>query len=131
MLSDEDKAIKFLMSVKAEVIEAALGICALPEKELFQRLEKLYMKGVDAGVTLGVERARKVKPLVWRRSDNRDGGFALFCKRYAVTNYKLDKGLIYYETEPFKRQSAESVDEAIAACQKHHDELVLSQLEQP
>ena len=57
MLSDEDKAIKFLMSVKAEVIEAALGICALPEKELFQRLEKLYMKGVDAGVTLGVERA--------------------------------------------------------------------------
>ncbi len=92
---------------------------------------QLPRKLMQAAYALGVERARKVKPLVWRRSDNRDGGFALFCKRYAVTNYKLDKGLIYYETEPFKRQSAESVDEAIAACQKHHDELVLSQLEQP
>jgi len=58
-LKNEDKAIEFLMSVKAEAIKAAFGICALPEKELFQRLEMLYMNGVDAGVKLGAERARE------------------------------------------------------------------------
>lgn len=34
---------------KKAVLEAAFGICALPELELLQRLESIYWKGWKAG----------------------------------------------------------------------------------
>jgi hypothetical protein len=39
-----------VMDIKLKVIEAACGITALGEVELLQRLEKLYIDGMKAGV---------------------------------------------------------------------------------
>ena len=38
-----------IMQAKGAVIEAACGICSLPEEQLLHRMEELYWKGFTAG----------------------------------------------------------------------------------
>jgi hypothetical protein len=38
-----------IQKAKIAVLEIALGICALEESELYERLEKLYWMGFKAG----------------------------------------------------------------------------------
>lgn len=45
-MMDKDNLI---MQAKGAVIEAACGICALPEEQLLHRMEELYWKGFTAG----------------------------------------------------------------------------------
>ena len=129
-MKNEDKAIEFLMSVKTEAIKAAFGICALPEKELFQRLEMLYMNGVDAGVKLGAERSRVVKPLVWRAVVENEW-FKTTDRHYEVFAQQGGSG-DFYARDIWRGDTVidgGSLDEAKAACQKHHEQFVLSMLE--
>jgi hypothetical protein len=49
-----------LITIKAKVIQASCGICALSELELLQRLERLYVEGIQEGVALCTQRTRIV-----------------------------------------------------------------------
>lgn len=48
---------EFRMNGKLAVIEAACGICSLPEEQLLERLEGLYYQGAEAG-------SQVLKPMV-------------------------------------------------------------------
>jgi hypothetical protein len=70
VLSDEESR-ELLMKIKGAAIASAFGITSLPEKELFERLEGLYLQGMEHGQALGIKRGKveREKPEWVRISD--------------------------------------------------------------
>lgn len=79
----------------------------------------------DAAFSLGIERARVVAPLVWEPSES--GGWKAL--NYRVISTDSGGWGAYKTDEPHFGRYAHNSRDLKAACQKHHVEFVLSQLE--
>jgi len=110
MLSDED--IKLIcVGGTADAIEG--------------RATSPMIGALNDAYALGVERARRVKPLVWAKRAHYDEALDRYTAGFIRGEEKNFHASHMGDTIGF----FDTIDEAKAACQKRHDEFVLSQLE--